>query len=146
MQVCELGEAGARRGRPLTLKPTQFSAASWMEKHDLASFNEKGRLLITSGALVFATMLSCPKRVADPEDPLDRSLWSLRRSLLAGGWTEGKSGKHASVEFKCFNAKSEHHAYFAILLQRNKVEILNLKLSVHFHQNQTNILPSLQGC
>lgn len=121
MQVCELGEAGASRGRPLTLKPTQFSAASWMEKHDLASFNEKGRLVIKSGALVFATMLSCPKRVADPEDPLDRSLWSLRRSLLAGGWTEGKSGKHASVEFKCFNAKSEHHAYFAILLQRNKV-------------------------
>lgn len=121
-QVCELGEAGARKGRPLSLNPLQVAAAEWMERHELAYFNSKGRLVLNSSALNFVTTLSQPQKVQDPVDPLERSLWSLRRSLIAEGWTKSDSAWDASVERKRFNAKSEHHAYYAMLLQRIMVD------------------------
>ena len=121
-QVRELGECGVNRGRPISLKPSEAAAAEWMQRQELASFNSKGKLVLNSSALTFVTTLSQPKKVKDPIDPLNRSLWSLRRCLTAAGWTQGVSGKHASIEEKCFNSKSEHHAYFAILLQRTRAD------------------------
>ena len=129
-QICELGEAGAKKGRPLVLTPAQMIAAEWMEKYELASVNGKGRLVINSAALIFSTRLSSPKKVQDPVDPLCRSLWSLRRSLVTAGWSKGESGKHASVAQRCFNFKSEHHAYYTILLKRALVFIVCCKLQV----------------
>lgn len=85
-------------------------------------FQLQGKLVLNSSALTFVTTLSQPKKVKDPIDPLNRSLWSLRRCLTAAGWTQGVSGKHASIKEKCFNSKSEHHAYFAILLQRTRAD------------------------
>lgn len=120
--VCELGEAGARSGRPLSLNPRQVAAAEWMERHELAFLNSKGRLVLNSSALNFFTTLSQPQKVQDPVDPLERSLWSLRRSLIAEGWAKSDSARDASVEMKRFNAKSEHHAYYAMLLQRIMVD------------------------
>lgn len=76
-----------------------------------------------SSALVFATVLSNPARVYDPPNPLDRSLWSLRRRLVFEGWEAAVSGRQGSVANKKFNWKSEHQAYYAILLERRVGEI-----------------------
>ena len=70
--------------------------------------------------------MSSPKLVEDPVDLMDRSLWSLRRSLVTRGWAPAESGKHASIEQKLFNKKSDHHAYFAILLERSPVGLGNV--------------------
>ena len=102
----------------MSLRPNQSAAAAWMKEHDLAFVNPKGKLVLNSSSLIFTTLLSRPEKVKDPVNPLDRSLWSLRRSLLGEGWLKADSGKHASVGMQKFNYKCEHHAYYAILLQR----------------------------
>ena len=116
--ICELGRRGASTGRPQRLLPEHQEAATWLESHNLASRNPNGRLIFHSSALVFGTVLSNPARVYDPPNPLDRSLWSLRRQLLFQGWEVAVSGRQGSVANKKFNCKSEHQAYYAILLER----------------------------
>ena len=83
--MCALGEAGASRGRPISLQPNQSAAAAWMKEHDLAFVNAKGKLVLNSSSLIFSTLLSRPEKVKDPDNPIDRSLWSLRRSLVGEG-------------------------------------------------------------
>ena len=131
-EVCALGEAGASRGRPISLRPNQSAAAAWMKEHDLAFVNPKGKLVLNSSSLIFTTLLSRPEKVKDPVNPLDRSLWSLRRSLLGEGWLKADSGKHASVGMQKFNYKCEHHAYYAILLQRIHICLSSVWISMHF--------------
>ena len=117
--VCDLGKQCASSAVPQTLAPEQEEAAKWMQDRQLAYLNSKGQFLLHSSSLVFATNLSAPKLSQEPEDLLQRSLWSLRRQLVSRGWRKGESGKHGSVDNKTFHGKCEHHAYYAILLDRD---------------------------
>lgn len=102
----------------MKIQSHQHDAVTWMEQHDLASINSSGRFVLHSSALTFSMSLSNVQRVQEPENPLECSIWSLRRRLKRHGWREGKSGKHASVEAKRFNPQSQFVAYYAILLSR----------------------------
>ncbi len=117
--ICELGKRGAASGRPVKLLPEHYEAATWLVERELAYHNAAGKLVLHSSALVFATILSKPQQVVDPPDLLNCSLWSLRRKLVCQGWLKAASGKSASIEKKMFNQKSEHQAYYAILLESN---------------------------
>ena len=121
-------------GQPLKVREADKAAAEWLEQRDLASCNPKGRLVIHSAALVFSTSLGNVERVRDPPELINCSLWSLRRRMLEAGWTEAESGKASSVESKLFNKKSEHSAYYAILLERNLAIILGCLLT-NFYSN-----------
>lgn len=114
--ICSLGQSAASHGRPIHVQPEHKVAASWMAEQQLASLTESGRLVLQSSALIFATKLAGVQKVKEPEDPRKRSLWSLRRQIMAEGWTRARSGRHASVEQKLFNPKSEFPEYYAILL------------------------------
>lgn len=125
--ICELGKRGAASGS-VRLLPEHSEAATWLVERELAYHNAAGKLVLHSSALVFATILSNPKQVFDPPDLLNCSLWSLRRKLVCQGWSKAASGKSASIEKKMFNAKSEHQAYYAILLESN----MGILFKVHF--------------
>ena len=119
--VCDLGAAGARTGKPLAIKGNK-SAAEWMVSHELAGYTGFGQLVLHTSALVFRTRLANPAPVSEPSNAPERSLWSLRRQLQHSGWIAVETGKAASVLEKSFNIRNSSSVYLAILLERRPAQ------------------------
>lgn len=64
--MCDIGRRLISKGRPHKTQPEDEPAAVWLEERDLACRNSKGRLVLQSAALAFATVLGKLERVRDP--------------------------------------------------------------------------------
>lgn len=113
--VCELGESGVQRGKPLPVISKYKAAADWMVKNDLADLNSAGLLVLRSTSLVFKTCLHRPIKVTEPEQTRECSLWSLRRRLQRQGWL-AVACRDASVMRRSFNQSNSSSVYLAILI------------------------------
>ena len=82
------------------------AALGWMQSVELV---QNSVLLQT--AITATTTLSAPALVMNPS-----TTWSKRQRLLANGWAQARSGRHASAQHNLLNP-CQHKEYFQLLLE-----------------------------
>ena len=103
----------------MIVAPRQKAAADWIVKHELGEYNHDNQLVVQSIAVNFETELSDARRLQEPTDLTERSLWSLRRQLVSGGWLAAERGRRPSVAKRCFAERNTSPSYYVILLERD---------------------------
>lgn len=108
----------ASTSKPITVPPHLKHAGSWLESKELAIFSDNGKLVLLEDALKTKTILRVPSLVLDPVERDSQSLWSLRKQLVASGWTgcKPKDALKPSVKEKVFHISSQCQYYYILLL------------------------------
>lgn len=113
-----LGQMAASTSKPISVPPHLKCAASWLESKELAIFSDTGKMVLLEEALKTKTVLRVPRLVVDPAERCSQSIWSLRRQLVAAGWTGCKPGDvvKPSIKEKVFHIDSQCQYYYIALL------------------------------
>ena len=113
--AADIGRQAVQAGKPISYSRKLRNVVDWMVDRGFASVTDTNKLVVLSGCIETATVLSRPQLV---ELPVENSSWfSLRKNLKQCGWSEGDAGS-ASAGNKIFNPKNSVKQYMQLLLTR----------------------------